>query len=117
MFELSNRALRVEVLDPVADSARLGPRYAWGGYVWQVHDRVAGPLLSGPEWPDTAPSAFNGQGLPESFRHRTLEGKPLTWRGEAGVALGAGELRADAFGNATVITPCEWSHETSPERL
>src|SRR6187549_2174877 len=95
MLMLQNRELRINVLEPARDSARLGPRFCWGGYIWQVHDAVAGPIFTGPEWPESAPSPFNGQGLPESFRHRTLEGRPLTWRGDEGVAVGAGTLRRD----------------------
>ncbi|HUR58045.1 MAG TPA: hypothetical protein VM029_10080, partial [Opitutaceae bacterium] len=109
MIQLANAVLRVDVLDPVADAARLGPRFCWGGYVWQVHDAKFGPLLTGPEWPNPTPSAFNGQGLPESFRHRTLEGQPLTWRGERGVALGAGELALGPDGAPRVIGPCVWT--------
>ncbi len=108
MFHLANRELRVDVLDPAAEAARLGPRYCWGGYIWQVHDRAAGPLLTGPEWPNPTPLAFNGQGLPESFRHRTREGAPLTWQGNRGVALGAGALSADAAGGVTLEAPSDW---------
>lgn len=117
MLHLENRGLRVDVLDPVADAARLGPRYCWGGYIWQVHDIAAGPLLTGPEWPEPAPSAFNGQGLPESFRNRSLDGRPLTWRGDQGVALGAGDLRIDASGNVVLIRPCAWEITTHVDRL
>jgi hypothetical protein len=108
VFTVENGELRIDLLDPVLDAARLGPRFCWGGYMWQVQDRAAGPLLRGPEWPETAPSPFNGQGLPESFRHRTFGGHPLTWRGEHGVALGAGELRHDCEGNVQVTVPCRW---------
>jgi hypothetical protein len=108
VFDLHNDELRVDVLDPIEDVARLGPRFCWGGYIWQVHDPVAGPLLTGPEWPEPAPAAFNGQGLPESFRHQTLDGQPLTWRGEQGVALGAGELRRTHDRQVQVVAPCSW---------
>lgn len=107
MFEIANEALRVDVLDPTVDRARLGARYAWGGYIWQVHDRMAGPLFTGPEWPETSPLPFNGQGLPESFRHRTRDGRPLTWQGDRGLALGVGELATNA-GDTVVVAPCEW---------
>lgn len=117
MLSLANAVLRVDVLDPVADAARLGPRFCWGGYLWQVHDTKAGPLLSGPEWPSLTPAPFNGQGLPESFRHRTLEGRPLTWRGDRGVALGAGELALAADGTVTLETPCKWEIVRHVDRL
>jgi hypothetical protein len=114
MIELGNSELRVDLLDPIVDASRLGPRFCGGGFVWQVHDRAAGPLLSGPEWPHPTPSAFNGQGLPESFRHRTLEGRPLTWRGATGVALGAGELRTTADGKVELVAPCRWTITSTP---
>jgi hypothetical protein len=117
VFNLHNDELRVDVLDPASDIARLGPRFCWGGYIWQVHDQVAGPLLTGPEWPNPAPTAFNGQGLPESFRHHTLDGRPLTWRGEQGVALGAGELRRTNDGQVQVIAPCSWQVTSSAGRI
>ncbi len=109
MFSIENEDLIVDLLDPVADRSRLGPRFCWGGYVWQVRSRVAGPLFTGPEWPSPTPLAFNGQGLPEAFRHQTRQGRPLTWKGDRGVALGIGELTRTANGEAVVIAPCEWS--------
>lgn len=108
MFTISNDDLVVELLDPAAERARLGPRFAWGGYIWQVLDRVTGPLLTGPEWPEPAPLPFNGQGAPESFRHRTRSGTPLTWNGARGVAIGAGEI-AHENGEVHVVSPCEWT--------
>jgi hypothetical protein len=108
MIELANSELRVDLLDPEADRERLGPRFCAGGFIWQVWDEHGAPLLSGPEWPNPAPSPFNGQGLPESFRHRTLDGRPLTWRGESGVALGAGELRLVPDGQVQLASPCHW---------
>lgn len=117
MFQLNNRELRIDILDPVNDAARLGPRFCWGGYIWQVHDAKLGPLVSGPEFPKIDPTPFNGQGLPESFRHRTLEGKPLTWRGDHGVALGAGELRCDRDDRVTLISPCHWDVAQHSDRI
>jgi hypothetical protein len=118
VHQLKNATLRVDVLDPVAEASRLGPRFCWGGYVWQVHDVDAGPLLRGPHWPAEEPPPFDGQGLPESFRHRTLDGRRLTWRGDQGVALGAGELRADAANGAVSVTkPCTWQLTPFADRL
>ena len=111
MIGVKNQELRIELIDPVSDVARLGPRFCGGGFIWQVFDEFERPLLSGPEWPTPAPSAFNGQGLPESFRHRTLDGHPLTWRGDHGVALGAGALRLGADGQVMLSTPCTWTIE------
>ena len=110
MLTLTHGHLRAELLDPAHDRGHLGWRYAWGGFVWQVHDERVGPLLTGPEWPERAPHPFNGQGLPESFRHQTRDGRRLTWRGERGVAIGAGEL-ALHNGEVQLAVPCEWQIE------
>lgn len=112
MLTISHGDLAVELLDPAADHALLGPRFAWGGYIWQVHDRRAGPLLTGPEWPAAAPIPFNGQGAPESFRHRTRAGRPLTWRGSRGIAIGAGEI-VEESGEVRVVAPCDWQVEVT----
>jgi hypothetical protein len=118
MLYLQNGALRVEILDPVADAARLGPRFCWGAYIWQVREVESGPLLTGPEWPAKEPTPFNGQGLPESFRHRTLEGRPLTWRGDIGIAVGAGEMHGDpASRDLVVAKPCSWQITAFANRL
>lgn len=111
MLHLANSSLTVDLLDPATDAARLGPRFCWGGYIWQVHDHQVGPLLTGPEWPHPTPSPFNGQGLPESFRHSTTTGTPLLWDGELGLAPGGGALRRDAQDGITVETPSPWQHD------
>jgi hypothetical protein len=108
MLEIAGDTLRVELLDPAVDRALLGPRFASGGYIWQVHDHRVGPLLTGPEWPAAAPLPFNGQGAPESFRHRTRAGRPLTWSDSRGIALGVGEI-AEQAGEVRVVASCEWS--------
>lgn len=109
MYRLANAHLEIDLLDPTVDSKRLGPRYVWGGYIWQVRETsTQQPLLSGPEWPNPSPSAFNGQGLPESFRHRTRDGRDLTWSGRTGVALGAGEIEVLAEKDLAVTHPCVW---------
>lgn len=108
MHRLGNSELTVELLDPATEQARLGPRFCWGGYIWQVNDRSAGPLLAGPEWPHPTPSPFNGQGLPESFRHSTMTGQPLLWDGSLGLAPGAGALTRNGKGEIEVSAPCEW---------
>lgn len=115
MHHLANSQLRVDLLDPVTDRARLGPRYCWGGYIWQVHDPVAGPLLTGPEWPSPAPQPHNGQGLPESFRHRTTTGEPLLWRDTTGLAPGVGTLGLDPTGGVLVTDPCPWTIRASTD--
>lgn len=108
MRELANDTLSVTLLDPDSDASRLGPRFCWGGYVWQVSDCRLGPLLAGPEWPHPTPSAFNGQGLPESFRHSTMSGQTLLWEGTLGLAPGAGALTRNAKGEIEVTAPCAW---------
>lgn len=117
MIELRNAELHVQLLDPLADAARLGPRFCWGGFIWQVQDGSSTPLLSGPEWPAPNPTAFNGQGLPESFRHRTLDGRPLTWRDDRGIALGAGELRARSSGEVQLVAPSAWTITRQPNAV
>ena len=111
MIRLANAELALDLLDPddPADAARLGARYCAGGYVWQVHDRKLGPLLSGPEFPKPDPTTFNGQGLPESFRNRSRSGTPFTWSGEQGLAIGAGTLTPGGKENGTLAQPCAWT--------
>lgn len=115
MLTLINADLRVDLLDPAAEHAKLGPRFGWGGYIWQIHDNSAGPLLAGPEWPGEHPQPRNGQGLPESFRHSTTEGAPLLWDGVLGLAPGAGALGRDANGAIVVTDPCQWTIETTQD--
>ena len=137
MLYLANAHLRVEILDPAnpADAAHLGARFCHGGFIWQIHDlaltatpaernggfppsppATSHPLLSGPEYPAPSPTPFNAQGLPESFRHRTRDGAPLTWNvaGTHGIAIGAGALTADATGHVTLAEPCQWTITPAP---
>jgi hypothetical protein len=120
MLTLAGDSLRAEVIDPAdaADRARLGTRYCWGGYVWQVHDPVAGPLLTGPEWPVDRPSPFNGQGLPESFRHAEFgTGRPLILEERRGFIIGIGEVAPNMAGELAVTVPCAWSLTRTPGTL
>jgi hypothetical protein len=117
VLHLANVELTVDLLEPSADHALLGPRFCAGGYVWQVHDRSVGALLRGPEWPNVSPSSHNGQGLPESFRHSTTTDEPLLWNGAIGLAPGAGVLRRDASGAVLIDQPCVWRLERSDERV
>lgn len=116
MLHLANPELTVDLLDPAADRAHLGPRFCWGGYLWQVHDRHVGALLTGPEWPHPTPTPANGQGLPESFRHSTTTGQPLLWHGAVGLAPGVGVLGRDPTGVIIVTQPCVWQIEVHPDR-
>jgi hypothetical protein len=120
MLKLSNGELVVELLDPAApaDRPRLGLRYCWGGYIWQVHDRRAGPLLTGPEWPVPDPIPFNGQGLPESFRHAEFgTGRPLILENARGFIIGIGDVARNMAGVLDVTTPCPWSVTTSRDAV
>jgi hypothetical protein len=117
MLILENPELRVEVLEPAVEHVHLGPRFCWGGFIWQVHDRHIGALLTGPEWPAPSPQPHNGQGLPESFRHGTTTGQPLLWDGPVGLAPGAGRLGRDAQGAVVVTEPCTWEIEREPARV
>lgn len=124
MLHLANSTLRVDLLDPAdtTDATRLGARFCHGGFIWQIHDLSHGsplPLLSGPEYPSPAPTPFNAQGLPESFRHRTRDGTALTWNstGTHGLAIGAGTVTADASGNVTLTEPCRWAITSAADLL
>jgi hypothetical protein len=117
MLTLHNADLRVTLLDPddAADRHHQGTRYAWGGYIWQVDDAVAGPLLAGPEWPTAAPIPFNGQGLPESFRsHDHGSGRPLLLADGASFIPGVGEVEVGAEGELAVTEPCTWTVRRAP---
>lgn len=118
MIQLENASLSVDLLDPSdpIDRAHQGTRYSQGGYIWQVRDRRRGPLLAGPEFPAASPSPFNGQGLPESFRHRTRAGQPLTWNGAVGLGIGTGRLENVPPDTVTLTKACSWSVTTSADR-
>ncbi len=120
MLTLSSRELMVELLDPAdaGDRAHQGSRFCWGGYVWQVTDPVAGNLLAGPDWPAANPRAFNGQGLPESFRHSSFpDQRPLTTVGGRGFVIGAGDVGPGADGQPAVGNPCRWDVTRSDRSL
>jgi hypothetical protein len=117
MLRLENAELVIDLLDPIADRDRLGTRFCAGGFIWQVHDRSFGPLLTGPEWPNPSPSPLNAQGLPESFRHSTTAGQPLLWRDNIGLAPGAGELRRGESGGALLTHPCNWTVARTAEQV
>ena len=106
MLELQNESLRLEILDPVADRVRLGNRFCWGGYVWQIHDSLHGSLLSGPEYPAEPADVFNGQGIPEILRHSVLlSGEPLTIeKGRGGLIIGVGQVND----RMAITKPCAW---------
>jgi hypothetical protein len=114
MYTLANDALRVSVLDPVADRQRFGTRYCTGGYIFQVDDLHRGPLLSGPNYPDypTGFIPYNGQGIPDAFNLSPLaepkQGGPLALI----VGIGLCDLVAD-----TVVDFCAWEVTQTDEAL
>ena len=120
MLTLSNDDLRVSLLDPASPTDRhhLGTRYAWGGYIWQVEDATAGPLLAGPEWPEPVPDPYNGQGLPESFRsHEFGTDRPLHIENGAGFILGVGDVAQAPAGDLEVTAPCNWEVAHGPGEI
>ncbi|GAB5535017.1 MAG: hypothetical protein Rubg2KO_12660 [Rubricoccaceae bacterium] len=111
MLTLSNDTLTVSLLDPASptDRQRVGTRYCWGGYIWQVEDATVGPLLTGPEWPEPSPDPYNGQGLPESFRsHEFGTDRPLHIENGRGFILGVGDVAETRAGDLEVTAPCDW---------
>ncbi len=116
MLHLASADLTLDLLDPISHRHLLGPRFCAGGFIWQVHDRLHGPRLSGPEGPEPSPDPFNGHGLPESFRHQTRASQPLTWRGERALAPGAGLIeRRTSLGSARILEPCAWTTAFTPD--
>ena len=103
MFTLKNSTLEVELLDPIADSARFGPRYCSGGYIFQVTDATHGPLLTGPTYPDSF-DQFNGQGIPDAFNLAPLRAA----EGDTAMLLGIGlcDLKKNV-----IVEPCQWQIE------
>ena len=120
MLRLAHADLAVDLLDPAdpADRAHQGVRYCWGGYIWQVTDAKHGPLLAGPQWPKPDPLPFNGQGLPESFRHAEFgTNRPLMLRDGRGWIIGIGHVAPGNDSKLTVTLPCLWHLTTTPDAI
>jgi len=120
MLSLAHDSLTVELLDPAnpADRAHLGTRYCWGGYIWQVRDARAGELIAGGEYPRPNPRPFNGQGLPESFRHATHgTNLPLILEDNRGFILGVGDVAPDIASEILVTQPCAWAITRGPGHI
>ncbi|MFL5800138.1 MAG: hypothetical protein ACJ8CR_00035 [Roseiflexaceae bacterium] len=93
MYTLSNTDLQVEVLDPLADQARFGPRYCTGGYIFQITDARHGPLLTGPTYPADF-NWFDGQGLPDAFNLAPLRDPATGGTTALIIGIGVCELRS-----------------------
>ncbi|MBZ2196929.1 hypothetical protein [Occultella gossypii] len=105
MNTLTNTELTVELLDPVADRARFGPRYCTGGYVFQIHDRRHGPLLTGPTYPHEF-NWFDGQGIPDAFNLAPLRDPAST--GTTSLVIGVGTCDLE---RREVLEFCSWETE------
>lgn len=102
MLELQNDNLTVTILDPAADQERFGTRYCTAGYIFQIEDSKAGPLLTGPTYPDSF-NTFDGQGIPDAFNRAPLR-DPLSASPNALIpGIGICDLKAD-----TVVEFCKW---------
>lgn len=66
MYQLKNKFLSVDIVDPINDRELLGSRYCTGGYIYQIYNQDGKALLSGPSYPQV-PDTFDGQGAPETF--------------------------------------------------
>jgi hypothetical protein len=113
MLYLSNNLLKISILHPENDIQYLGSRYCRGGYIWQVDSVAHGPLFSGPSFPDSHPSVFDGQGIPDVFE--TAIGSTVSKVGECVHVIGVGDvLRTSDIlpfhvrWNPTVVAPCQW---------
>ncbi len=110
MLTLQNEQLRIELLHPEADQARMGARYCTGGYIYQVHDNAHGPLLSGPTYPDSF-NWFDGQGIPDAFNL-----SPVHSTQSLGKALVIGTGICD-LPTRKVLTFAEWQIEHGHDNL
>jgi hypothetical protein len=122
VLTLEGDGLRVSILDPVADEARLGSRYVAGGYVWQVTDERYGALLAGPAFPAENPPPFDGQGLPEVFE--TALGADRAQVGDDVYVIGVGRVRRESAvrpfhvrDNPTVTERSVWRVTATPSRF
>ncbi len=110
MFTIRSDDLTLKILDPIADHERFGPRYCTGGYIFQVDD-AAGPLLTGPTYPDSF-NWFDGQGIPDSFALLPL--RPLAAPGTEALIPGIGLCDTE---QRVVRRSCDWSVEALPDAM
>lgn len=109
MIKLSNDSLMVEILDPVEDRDRFGPRYCTGGYIFQVIDKTHGPLLSGPTYPESF-NWFDGQGLPEAFHQQPIPDPSDPASPVLVVGIGRCDLAA-----GRIVEYCRWNQTIDPD--
>lgn len=110
MLNLEGSGLKVHLLHPVEDRARLGSRYVTGGFIWQVEDAAHGDLFSGPIYPRPNPNGWDGQGAPEVFeialgQHRAKLGEDV---GVIGVGKVKRESPVKPFHVRNNFTVTEW---------
>jgi hypothetical protein len=122
MYTITNNNLVVSILDPIAERFRLGSRYCTGGYIYQVTDLHLGELFSGPQYPDSYPPVFDGQGAPDMFQTALLAADTPVG-GEVG-CIGVGRvLRSspidpfDVRTNPTVIEFLAWETNLEKTRI
>jgi len=105
MYTLKNDALKVTLIDPVADRERLGTRYCTGGYIFMVSDDEYGNLLSGPTYPNSF-NTFDGQGIPDAFNLSPL--RDHLSHDALALILGIGVCN---LAENSVAVWCEWEVE------
>lgn len=122
MYMLQNAQLSAHILDPIADQARLGPRYCVGGYIYQVRDAAGRPLLSGPEFPAEFPAEINGQGLPEVFQFTLYHAEQEVEERKLIIGVGlvdkiSPQLPYHLFTNAKTVAFAQWQVDHSDASL
>ena len=111
MYTLTNDALTVSILDPVADRERFGVRYCTGGYIFQIAHARLGELLSGPTYPDSF-NWFDGQGIPDAFNQNPLRDPASADPTALVIGIGLCDLPAKR-----VIEFCPWQVQTAPGEI
>ena len=106
MLSLANGQLTVELLDPVADRARMGARYCTGGYIFQISDPAHGALLASPTGPNDF-NWFDGQGIPDAFNLNPLRALES---GREALVIGVGMVTLDDDRLKVAVTQfCDWA--------
>jgi hypothetical protein len=119
MLVLENESLTVTLLDPEADRERLSTRYVCGGYIFQVEDKLAGPLLAIPDQlTDEEASAYSGGKIWEDgFNVQDGQGIPDTFVGHGRPSpetTGSAPMLVLGVGVCTGKTVDEWASAHFP---